>query len=115
MAGLFDDCSSRCCRIINRLIDWDKSMAGVDEASVGNAGRAEVPIWAVETLMADAKDVLVTPITDSIVPNVAARSKQSLRHHIKVRVFNCRNESVLGVVAMLHCDVARDAKIVVLA
>jgi hypothetical protein len=87
----------------------------VDEAGIWLASGAEVPIWAVKALVADAIDVLITSITDSIVSNVAARSKQSLGNDVEVGVLNSWLESVLWVVAVLHTDVARDAQIVVWA
>jgi hypothetical protein len=88
-------------------------MTGVDEVSVGNARCAEVPVGAVEALVTNTINVLVTSITDSIVANVTARSEQSLRDEIKLGLLNSRLESMLGVVAMLHANMARNAKIIV--
>ncbi len=62
---------------------------------------------------AKARTYLVTSITDSIVANVTARSEQSLRDEIKLGLLNSRLESMLGVVAMLHANMARNAKIIV--
>jgi hypothetical protein len=62
---------------------------------------------------AKARTYLVTSITDSIVANVTARSEQSLRDEIKLGLLNSRLESMLGVVAMLHANMARNAEIIV--
>lgn len=102
-------------KIVERFVDGDKSVARVDEASVGVASRAKVPIWAVEALVADAVYVFVTSITDSIVASVAAWGEKSLGNQVKVGIFNSWLESMLGIVAMLHAYVARDAQIVVWA
>ena len=56
---------------------------------------------------------LVTPITDSVVTNVTAWSKQSLSNEVKLRILNSRLECMLGVVAMFHTNMARDAEVVV--
>lgn len=97
------------------FVDGDKAVASVDEASVGLASRAKVPIWAVEALMANTVNVLVTTITDGVVSNITARGKKSLGNNIELGVLDGWLESVLGVVAMLHTDMATDAKVVVRA
>lgn len=95
------------------FVDGYKAVTSVDEASVGLASRAEVPVWAVEALMANTVDVLVTTITDGIVSNITARGKKSLGNDVELGVLDSWLESVLGVVAMLHTDMASDAKVVV--
>jgi hypothetical protein len=67
--------SSQSGNVIERLVDRDKTMARVNEARVDNTTGAEIPIWAVEALVANAIDVLVTTITDSVMTRVAAGSK----------------------------------------
>jgi hypothetical protein len=90
-------------------------MAWVNEASIDDASRAVVPIWAVEALVANSVDVFVTSITDCIVAGVASRAKESLRDQVEVSIFDSRDESVLGVMAVLLSSVARNAEVVVLA
>jgi hypothetical protein len=58
MTGLACERSRQRCEIVEGFIDWHKSVAGVDEASIGNAGCAEVPIRAVEALVANTVDIL---------------------------------------------------------
>jgi hypothetical protein len=87
----------------------------VDKASIRVASLAEVPVWAVEALVTDTVNVLITTVTDSIVTNVATWSKQSLCNDIKVGIFNSRHECMLWVVTMLQAYVARNAKIIVWA
>jgi hypothetical protein len=45
-------------RLGNRLVDWHKTMTGVDMFCTLNARRAEVPVGANQTLVADADNVL---------------------------------------------------------
>lgn len=40
------------------LVDWDESVAGMNEASIDNARRAVVPVWAIEALVAYTVDEL---------------------------------------------------------
>jgi hypothetical protein len=47
------------------------------------------------------------------VANVAARSKQSLCNKVEGCILNSRLECMLGVVAMFHTNMARDAEVVV--
>lgn len=97
------------------IADWfvngDKAMAGVDEAGIDNAGRAIVPVGAVEALVTDTKDVLVTTITDGMVARVAAWLEKSLGKRIQGHIFNSRSKGMLWVVAMLKTHVTRNAEI----
>jgi len=89
-------------------------VAGVNEAGVCNASRAVVPIWAVEALVADTIDVLVTTIADGIVGGVAARSKESLSQQAMVGFFGNEAEGMLRVMAVFHLYMALDAKVVII-
>ena len=101
--------------IVERLINRDESVATVDERCIWHASRAEIPVWAVETLVADAIDVLVTTIADSVVSFVAAWCQKDLRSFIKLYIFDCSDEGMAWVVTMLLCTMARKAKVIVLA
>ena len=87
----------------------------MDEAGVDNATRAEVPVWAVEALVTNTVDILVTSIADSVVSRVSARSKQGLSNGLKGGIFDCRSEAVLWVVAVFVFNEAGNAEIKVLA
>jgi hypothetical protein len=100
--------------IIERFVDGNESMARMNETGIGNASRAEIPIWAIETFVTNTIDILVTPITNSIVSSVTARSEEGLRNHVKIDILNGRSKSVLGVVAMFQTNVAWDAQIVII-
>jgi len=100
--------------VTDRLVEWDKSVAGVNEAGVCNASRAVVPIWAVEALVADTIDVLVTTIADGIMGGVAARSKESLSQQAMVGFFGNEAEGMLRVMAVFHLYMALDAKVVII-
>ena len=90
-------------------------MAGVDEASIGVACRAEVPIRAIEALVADTVDVLVTTITDGIVSSVSARGKKSVGNQVEGSILNSWLEGMLWVESMLQADMAGNAQVVVRA
>ena len=63
---------------IRGLVQRDKPMDGVDVPDIDKAGRAVVPVWAVNALVAHAIDVLVAPVADGIVAPVAAGPEQGL-------------------------------------
>lgn len=86
--------------ISQRLIDGRKAMAGVDKGSVDNAFRAVIPVWAVQALVADASDVLVTAITNSVVSLVATSSHLDGNVVWHVGTCNSRDKGMLGVVTM---------------
>lgn len=113
MTGLADKRSGQRSWIAEGLVDGYESVAGMDEASIGDASCAEVPIRAVKAFMTNAVDILVTSITNSIMASVAAWSKEGLSNKVEGCILNSRFECVLGVVAVLHADVARNAKVIV--
>jgi len=47
--------------------------------------------------------------------NIAAWGKKSLSDHIELGIFNCWRKGMLGMMAMIHADMARNAKIKVWA
>jgi hypothetical protein len=82
------------------LIDWHKSVAVVSDLGRQHASGAEVPVRAVQALVADTRNVLVTAITDSVVEVVAARlhlGSDVVRH---LGVLDSRDKTVLGMVTM---------------
>ena len=58
MTGLASEGSGQRCKIVEGFVDWYKSVAGVDEVGIGDAGCTEVPIRAVKALVTNAIDVL---------------------------------------------------------
>jgi hypothetical protein len=111
MASLGNERSGQGCKIIERFVDRHESVAGVDKASIGDASSTEVPIWAVEALVTDTINVLITSITDSIVTSVTTWSEKNLGNEIKARILNSIFKCVLRVVTMLHTNVASNAKV----
>jgi hypothetical protein len=108
-------CHERLVDITKRFIDWYKSMAWVDKSSVDDAGSAVVPIRAVETLVSDTVDVLITTITYSMVSSVAARFKKLICKRIQRSIFNSGCKGVFRVMAVLKSDVAGNTEVVVIA
>ena len=98
---------------MKRLVDGNKSVPGVDEVGILEASSTEIPIRAVQALVANTVDILVTSIADGIVTNISARSKESLGNHVEVCLFNGWLECMLRMVTMLHADVASDTQIIV--
>jgi hypothetical protein len=56
---------------LQRLVHWNEAMARVDEVCIGSTVVAKVPVRAIEALVADAANELVTGITNGLVPLVA--------------------------------------------
>jgi hypothetical protein len=99
----------------DRGVDGSEAVTGVLEGSVRDTGAAVVPVWAVEALVADAVDSLVTAIADGVVANVTTRSQGSLLIHAEADVGRSRSKAVSRVVTMLVFTVARNAQVKVLA
>jgi hypothetical protein len=104
----------RSCVVANRLVDGDEAVAWVDELRVGNAGLAVVPVWAVEALVADTIDVLVTAIADGLVRNIASWVEECFGEGLQLGAGCCWCKRMLWVVAVLDLVVAWDAEIKVL-
>lgn len=98
---------------MKRLVDRNKSVSGVDEVGVLEASSTEVPVRAVQALVANTVDIFVTSIADGIVANISARSEESLGNQLEVCLFNGWLECMLRMVTMFHTDVAGDAEIIV--
>lgn len=103
------------CSIGYWCIDGSKSVTRMSGASILDAVLAEIPIGAIETLVAHAIDLLVTSITDGIVAHVAARSEQSLCSKGKYCLLSRWVKAVSGMMAMLVAGMAVNAKVKVLA
>jgi hypothetical protein len=103
------------CDIVEGFVDGYEAMASMDEASIDVAGWAEVPVWAIKALVTNTVDVLVASIANGIMSNVTARSEKCLSNDIEMSILNSWLECMLGVVAMLHTNVARNAEVVVRA
>jgi hypothetical protein len=101
--------------ISERLVDGCKAVAGVNKGSVDNAFRAVIPVWAVQALVADASDVLVTAITHSVVSLVATSSHLDGNVVWHVGTCNSRDKGMLGVVAMGILGEASLAEVEILA
>jgi len=100
--------------IADWFINGYKAMAGVDETRIDNACRTIVPVWAIEALVTDTKDILVTAIADGMVARIAARLEKSLCKRIQGHVFNSRGKGMLWIVAMLKTHVTRNTEIKVI-
>jgi hypothetical protein len=100
-------------QVAEGLVERHEPVAGVDEAGICNARRAVVPIRALETLVADAVDVLVAPIADGIVSGVTAGSKESLSQQAMVGILGHKAKGMLRVVAMLHPYMAPNTQVVI--
>jgi hypothetical protein len=96
------------------LVDGHEAVVRVSEAGVQNAEGAVVPVWAIQTLVANASNVLVTSIADSLVNLVAARSHLHLDMSRHLSLCHGGREAVAGVVTVNVLAEAGLAKIIVL-
>jgi len=99
----------------DRVVDGREAVTSMLERSLSNARAAVVPVWAVQALVADAKDGLVAAIADGVVANMTARSKGSLGGDAEDSALGGRLEAVGGVVAVLVGGVAGNAQVEVIA
>jgi hypothetical protein len=95
------------------LINGSESMSGMGDSRVFDAIGAVVPVGAVQALVANPVDILVTSIAKSKMAHVAAGGTEQLSHRIKSCFFRDGCKRVAWVVAMLQADVARNTKVVV--
>lgn len=101
----------------NRIVDRHKAVTFVNERSTLEASTAVVPIWAVEALVADTENEIVTAIADGLMSDVAAW----LEHFCHTILHTGRqglsgwSEGVLWVVTVLIGNMALNAEIKVWA
>lgn len=102
-------------RLRKGLVNGNESVSGVDELGALDALGAEVPVGAVQALVAHAVDELLATIADSGVADVSASIAKEVSKSRHRGVLSGSLEDMTGVVAMLVVDVALHAKIVVVA
>lgn len=102
-------------RLCQRLVDGNKAMTGVDELGVLETVRAVVPVWAVQALVADTVDELVTAIADGVVTDVPARVAQEIGQGRQDSLGRGGLEGVARVVTVLVANMASEAEVVVFA
>jgi hypothetical protein len=95
-----NSCRSAEANIRERLVDRRKSVARMADLDILDAVGTVVPIRAIETLVANAKDVLVTAVTNSVVHVVTSRAHLDFNMVRHLGALYGRGETVLGVVAM---------------
>jgi hypothetical protein len=95
-----NSCRSAEANIRERLVDRRKSVARMADLDILDAVGTVVPIRAIETLVANAKDVLVTAVTNSVVHVVTSRAHLDFNMVRHLDALYGRGETVLGVVAM---------------
>ena len=100
-------------RLGQGLVDRDKAMSRVDELGALDTLGAEVPVGAVEALVAHTIDELLAPIANSGVAHVPARIAKEICKGRHGSLLGGSLEGMAGVVAVLVVDVALHAKIVV--
>lgn len=100
-------------RLGERLVDWDEAVTGVDNLGTLQALRAVVPVWAVQALVADAVDELVTAVTNSVVACITAGVAERIAQSRQSSVRSGSLEGMAGVVAVLVDRVALQAQVVV--
>lgn len=96
-----------------RIVNRDEAVALVDEWSAPEASAAVVPVWAVEALVTNTEDGLVTAIAHGLMSDVAAWLEHSCYTivHTGTQALSGWRESMLWVVTMLVGDMALNAEI----
>jgi hypothetical protein len=102
-------------RLGQRFIDWHKTMAGVDVLRALDTVGAVVPVWAVQALVTDAIDELVTSVANGGVADIASGVAKEVCQSWEGSIRGSSGESMTGVVAVLVADVAVHAQVVVFA
>lgn len=85
----------------------------MDELGVLHTLAAVIPIGAVQALVADTIDELVTAIADSRVANIPTRVAEEIGQRRKDRLGRGRLESMARMMTMLVVDMALQAEVVV--
>jgi hypothetical protein len=98
-------------RLRNWLVEGREAMAWVDVVNVLVAVVAVVPIRAIQALVANAEDLLVTSVADGAMTGIAAGSEQHLSREREDGVFRGWLEAVGGMMSVLLSNVALDAEI----
>jgi len=97
------------------LIDRHEAVARVDEAAVLVAGRAVVPVRAVQALVTDSLDLDIASVADSAVLLVAASGQAPRNLKLKASPLNSSHEGMLGMMTVAILGKASSAKIKVIA
>lgn len=84
-------------------------MAGMRSGSGTEASLTEIPVWAIETLVPDAKDCHFTAIANGIVARASAGGQERSCVVGDERTGCYRLETMARMVTMLILDVARGA------
>lgn len=58
VTSLAGECAGQRCDVIKRFVERDESVAWVDEGGIWKASSTEIPIGAIEALVADSVDIL---------------------------------------------------------
>lgn len=93
-------------RLSQWLVDWYEAMARMNHLGVLDAIRAQVPVWAVQALVAYPVDELVTAIADRSVTNVSARVAEEVCHRRKSCIVGGSLEDMAGMMTVPVADVA---------
>jgi hypothetical protein len=101
--------------VCERLIDRRKAVVSVDKGSVENAVGAVIPVWAVQALVADASDVLIAAVANSMVSLVAAGAHFDSNVIWHLSTCNSSSKGMLGVVTVGILGEASLAEIKVIA
>jgi hypothetical protein len=102
-------------RLSQRLIDGNEAVRRVDELGALDALGAEVPVGAVQALVAHTVNELLAAIADGRVADIAASIAQEVGKSGHRSLFSGSLESMARVVAVLVVDVALHAEVVVFA
>ena len=107
--------NSTCDGLGEWLIDGHKAVTRMDIPGALDAFGAEVPIRAVQALVAYTIDKLLATVTNSGVANVSSSIAQEICQGGQTGVGGCSLESMAGVMTVLVANMAFHAEIIVIA
>lgn len=100
-------------KVTQSLINRHKSMLRMNGICVWETCRTEIPIRAVQALVADSIDVLVTSVTNGVVAHISARRQQRLGDRREMSAINGGHEWVSRIMAVKIIHMAGHAHVVI--
>jgi len=96
---------------LERLIDWNEPVTNMRDRGVLHALVAVVPVGAVQALVTNASDGVLTSIADGVVHLATASIETGSNLGIEASSFNSWSEGMLGVMSVTVLGEAGSAKV----
>lgn len=96
---------------LERLTDWNEPVPNMRARGVFHALVAVVPVGAVQALVTNTSDGVLTPIADGVMHLATASIEAGSNLWLKTSAFNSWNEGMLGVMSVTVLGEAGSAKV----